>query len=140
ITRRYRRLRLEGAPGGASVTVHIAEMGENLGYAGGVNAWLRPLLTVPGWTGAWILNPDTEPTPTALAELVAYADAHGRGMVGSRLVSSPAAERIFPRGLAWNRLAARTTAVDKRADAAVTPDENQVDARIDSPSGASLYV
>src|SRR5690242_16011849 len=34
---------------------------ENLGYAGGINAWLEPLLKMPDWDGVWILNPDAEP-------------------------------------------------------------------------------
>ena len=44
---------------GKSFRVFVACAQENLGYAGGANAWLRPLLEVTGWTGAWILNPDT---------------------------------------------------------------------------------
>src|SRR5690348_8790730 len=73
---RRKTLRLLRDDGSEGPYLHMAEMPENLGYAGGVNAWLRPLLQVDGWRGAWILNPDTEPEQDALAGLVHYADAH----------------------------------------------------------------
>jgi len=76
------RLRLAGG----QATVAIGEARDNFGYAGGINAWLRPLLAEPDWTAVWILNPDTWPEPDALAELVAYAGKRGKGMVGSRLM------------------------------------------------------
>ncbi len=53
--KRARRLRLAAGPAG--VTIGLAS--ENLGFAGGTNAWVRPLLAEPGWTAVWILNPDT---------------------------------------------------------------------------------
>src|SRR5262249_38698201 len=57
----------------ASVYVRVAQAPGNLGYGGGINFWLCPLLDTPGWTGIWVLNPDTMPTPQALAELEATA-------------------------------------------------------------------
>ena len=82
--------------------MHVAEMDENLGYAGGVNAWLRPLLSNPGWDGVWVLNPDTQPEPDALAELVEYAERHDKGMVGSCIIRTDRLDRVFTRGLEWN--------------------------------------
>jgi N-acetylglucosaminyl-diphospho-decaprenol L-rhamnosyltransferase len=76
------RLRDRGA------RVFVAEATENFGYAMAINAWLRILLNLPGWPGVWILNPDTQPDPRALAELVAWAAARRGGMVGSRIVPS----------------------------------------------------
>ena len=61
------------------VWVHVGEACENLGYAGGVNAYLEPLLAIAEWPGVWILNPDTEPEPDALRELVQYAVKHRPG-------------------------------------------------------------
>ena len=74
---RMRTYRLTGRPAGSSY-VHVAEMSENLGYAGGINAWLRPLLSVDGWKAAWIINPDTEPRPDALTKLSAIRSGAGR--------------------------------------------------------------
>jgi N-acetylglucosaminyl-diphospho-decaprenol L-rhamnosyltransferase len=137
---RRQRLQWESPDGTRRIGVNVAETTENLGYAGGVNAWLRPLLQVPGWTGAWILNPDAEPSPRALAELVAYAAERDKPMVGSRLLVSPDADYVHSRGLAWRKLAAKTAAVDFRTQGMQAPDPDDVDARLDAPSGASLYV
>jgi N-acetylglucosaminyl-diphospho-decaprenol L-rhamnosyltransferase len=120
--------------------VHVGEARENLGYAGGVNAWLRPLLVITGWPAVWILNPDSEPTADALLELAAYAKRWGKGMVGSRLVPKAQPDRVHSRGLAWCRQYATTRSVDLRALGDFEPDPEEVDARLDSPSGASMYV
>ena len=42
----------------------LAEMRSNLGYAGGVNAWIDRLIDNDVWLGFWVLNPDTFPLPT----------------------------------------------------------------------------
>jgi GT2 family glycosyltransferase len=120
--------------------VTIAEMPENLGYAGAINRWLRPLLRTPGWHGAWILNPDTQPTPSALAELYDYAVKHGKGMVSSRITVPDVPDQVRTRGLAWHKFKVRTTAVDYGRPAAIEPDPNDIEARLDAPSGSSFYV
>jgi N-acetylglucosaminyl-diphospho-decaprenol L-rhamnosyltransferase len=134
--RLLRMLRGDGAPG---AFVHLAEMPENLGYAGGVNAWLRPLLQVEDWEGAWVLNPDTEPEPSALAELVDYAVTCGKGLVGSRLVLKSDRTCLQTRGLSWSKLRGTVVAVDGHAPSTVEPDAGSVERRLDAPSGASLY-
>jgi N-acetylglucosaminyl-diphospho-decaprenol L-rhamnosyltransferase len=133
-----RALSLEGEAHGTLVHVGLAI--ENLGYAGGVNAWLRPLMSIPGWTAAWILNPDTQPGQDALLELAAYAERWGKGMVGSRLVPTAEPEFVHSRGLHWCKGRAVARAVDLRSPRDFEPDPQSVDARIDAPSGASLYV
>ncbi len=122
------------------VFVHVVEMTDNLGYAGAVNFWLRRLLEIPGWESAWILNPDTTPTPSALAELVAYSKRRGKMMVGSRLVQTADADHAHSRGLAWQKLAAKTLAIDYQAPTTPDPDMDDVEARLTAPSGASCYV
>jgi N-acetylglucosaminyl-diphospho-decaprenol L-rhamnosyltransferase len=128
--------------GATGTTVAIGEAAENLGYAGGINAWLRPLLAARDWhgPGVWVLNPDTQPHPSALAELVAWAQARGKGMIGSRVYEADAPARIRTRGLRWNLWTAITQAVDIGADATVEPDPGPLEARLDAPSGASVYV
>ncbi|HLZ83801.1 MAG TPA: glycosyltransferase family 2 protein [Caulobacteraceae bacterium] len=136
IFRRLRRLRL----GGDGPVVIVGEARENLGYAGGINACLRFLADTPGWVGAWVLNPDTQPEPDALTELVAYADLNGKGMVGSRLMYWDNPDIVRTRGLRWRRLAASPVGVDNYAPVLPPPDPADVEARIDSPSGASFYI
>lgn len=123
-------LRRDGAP---PVRVHVGEARGNLGYAGGVNAWMAALRTgQEAWPGIWILNPDTEPAPDALAALVAHAEATGRGLVGSQLVALGHPETPVACGLAWRRLRAATRNVCDR-------DPERVQRRMQAPSGASVF-
>jgi len=101
----------------------------NLGYAGGVNAWLEPLLERNDWPGAWILNPDTLPEPGALAALLAEASVSGRGMIGSRLPLAGSTEGMA--GLRWRWAMAATLAVPARPGAGPV---------LHAPSGASTYI
>jgi GT2 family glycosyltransferase len=120
--------------------VILGESKENLGYAGGINAWLRRLRDQGDWLGFWILNPDTFPDANALVEMVRYAEIRGRGMVGSRLLSHDHPEINLTRGLIWSFWGGRTVGVDNRTSAAILPDPIDVEKRIDSPSGASFYI
>jgi hypothetical protein len=127
--------------GASGPGIHLAEMPENLGYGGGVNAWLRPLLKLEQWQGAWILNPDTEPEADALAELVNYATRGGKGLVGSRLVPKADRTLVQTRGLlSWSRVRSTVVAINSRATAvggnAAT---SSIEDRLDAPCGASLY-
>jgi N-acetylglucosaminyl-diphospho-decaprenol L-rhamnosyltransferase len=125
---------------GDEALVHIALMPENLGYAGGINAWLRPLLNSPGWHAAWILNPDTEPTPTSLFELVDYAEKHQKSMVASRIVSTSMPDDAHLCGLRWHKLTSRTVSVNHPATAIFFGAPSGVEALMDAPDGASIYV
>ena len=133
----YRLVRLAGQP---ETLIHLAQMPDNLGYAGAINAWLRILLGQRGWRAAWILNPDTAPAPSALRELADYATLHGKGMVGSRIVDPLRPAEVATRGLRWSKFFARTSAVDRRASAELEPDQAYIEAQLDAPSGASLFV
>lgn len=134
---RVRRLRFRTRPS----TVWIGCATENLGYAGGVNAWLDHLWRIAGWKGLWILNPDTEPRPHALAALVERAEVGNKGMVGSTILDSDRPGRVrFRGGLHWQRFPARGIAIGlgERLDA--PHDISAIEAAMDSPSGASMYV
>ncbi len=136
---RTRSYRLTGREQGSGY-VHVTESSENLGYAGGVNVWLRPLLGADGWSAAWILNPDTEPRPDALAELAACSASRGKGMVGSCIVSHDDPAKVAMRGIQWQKWIGRSVATGWLEAAAVEPDVAAVEALIDAPSGASMYV
>jgi N-acetylglucosaminyl-diphospho-decaprenol L-rhamnosyltransferase len=114
---------------------------ENLGYAGGINAWLRLLLNVPSWKGVWILNPDTEPEEYALAALIGRAEIGKKGMVGSTILDGDKPGYVrFRGGLRWQRFQARSVAIGlgERLDGPY--DVPAIEAAMDSPSGASMYV
>jgi N-acetylglucosaminyl-diphospho-decaprenol L-rhamnosyltransferase len=125
---------------GREAEVAIAEAEENLGYGSAINAWLRVLLAVADWPGVWVLNPDTQPEPRALAELVAWAAQRKKGMVGSRIVALGQSQIVGTRGLRWRRLRAITAAIDKGAPSTVKPDPEEIEARLDAPSGTSIYI
>ncbi|MGP9813806.1 glycosyltransferase family 2 protein [Rhodopseudomonas sp. NSM] len=116
--------------------VRIGLATENLGYGGGVNAWLEPLLGVPGWEAVLVLNPDTEVNRRSLSELVAKS-AEGFGMVGASLVFDDTPDRIINYGLHWSRMTGRVVAIGRNAPLGTVPSA-EVIARIDAVSGACV--
>jgi N-acetylglucosaminyl-diphospho-decaprenol L-rhamnosyltransferase len=137
---RHRELYLLDPNGRPVTRVYAAEMPENLGYAGAINSWLRPLLKIPGWDAVWILNPDTQVAPSALRELAAHSSRYAKGMVGSRLVGPNYPNHVHARGLRWRKLFSDTLAVDHLSLTEPAPNPEDVDHRIDAPYGASCYV
>lgn len=120
--------------------VWIGCASDNLGYAGGINAWLEPLLKVSAWKGAWILNPDTKPEPQALAALVDRAESGGKAMVGSTILEAGSRDKIrFRGGLHWRKFATRCIALGLGDVVGATHDLSAIEAAMDCPSGASLY-
>ena len=73
-------------PGGQSVL--LIDAGDNLWYGGAINLAIDCIDKSRRWRGVWILNPDTQPAPSALEMVVNYAEREGCGLVGSRLVDS----------------------------------------------------
>ncbi len=134
------RLRTVSSDPERSIVIHAACATENLGYAGGINAWLQALAGLTAWSGAWVLNPDTEPEQGALEELIRFAERNGKGMVGSRLISPLRPTVVHCRGLAWNKLRASTISVDMFAPVTTRLPPAEQDRRLDAPSGASIYV
>ena len=93
-------------------SVWVARGAYNLGYAGAINALVDRLRLWPDWDAVWILNPDAEPTPNALAELMKYSIATGKGMIGSTILADRTSNRIAVRaGLRWNKLTCRSVFV-----------------------------
>ncbi len=123
-----------------NLVVHLAQASANLGYAGGINAWLRQIRADPAWDGFWILNPDTQPERQALAALMRHAEERKKGMIGSRIVDSSRPDTSMSRGLRWSVWNCRTLGVDKGKSADIVPDTGDVERRIDALSGASFYV
>ena len=89
----------------------------------------------------WVLNPDTEPEAYALAALVERAETGGKGMVGSTILDVERPNEIRCRGgLHWQRLAARAIAIGLGEPLNAPYDVSAIEAAMDSPSGASMYV
>lgn len=130
-------LRLRNRPS----RVWVGCASDNLGYAGGINVWLYMLKPISGWKGVWVLNPDTEPTANALAALVERAEAGGKGMVGSTIFDTGRRDEVRCRGgLRWEKLTARTVAIGLGEPLDLPTEVSAIEAVMDSPSGASMYV
>jgi N-acetylglucosaminyl-diphospho-decaprenol L-rhamnosyltransferase len=126
---------------GRSSKVWVGCANDNLGYAGGINAWLHDLDPIAGWKGVWVLNPDTEPAVDALAALVERAEAGRKGMVGSTLFDTEQPGEVRCRGgLQWKAHTARTVAIGLGEALSASIEISAVEAVMDSPSGASMYV
>ena len=121
-----------------ATVVRLAAAEQNLGYGGGINAWLERLIASPGWEAVLVLNPDTEVTETCLSELMAKA-AEGFGMVGGALVFHDAPDRIISYGLRWSRRTGRRIALGRNSPPGSAP-SNELLATIDTISGACMLV
>ncbi len=131
---RARRFRL---PGGQPV--FVVEACDNLGYGAGVNVAIRCLGDRPGWCGLWVLNPDTEPEPTALLTVVEYAESGGYGLVGCCLAFTRQ-DRIQMRGGgSWQPLIGRAVSLGYGESVTSPADVAAVEQRLRWISGAALY-
>jgi N-acetylglucosaminyl-diphospho-decaprenol L-rhamnosyltransferase len=130
-------LALKGRPS----RVWIGCATQNLGYAGGINAWLDRLLKMPGWDAVWILNPDAEPEPNALRALADRAITGSKGMVGSTIVPSVGGRHVHCRaGHRWRKLRTSLSLIGlgEPIDGAV--DLKAIEANLDCIAGGSMYV
>jgi N-acetylglucosaminyl-diphospho-decaprenol L-rhamnosyltransferase len=118
--------------------VRLANARENLGYGGGVNAWLERFIEHAGWDGVLVLNPDTEVDSRCLSSLMAKA-SEGYGMIGSTLVFDNMPDRIINYGLIWSRFTGRITAPGRNAPVGSEPSPKML-AKLDSISGACMLV
>ena len=125
---------------GRSTLVWTACATHNLGYAGAINGWINRLRTFSDWDGVWILNPDTKPYPDALANLVQRAVTGSKGMISSTLVPDDAHDRVHNRALRWDKFRARTVGMGSGDSVHAPYDLIAIEAAMDSPSGASMYV
>lgn len=123
-------------PGHGVLSVHVLRLGDNLGYAGAINAGIQ--WAQKRWTprGFWLLNNDVQAFPGALDALVAaQAAVPHAGICGSVLLEWDEPGRIQAvagihrrwLGVGWH---------DKRLPA----DGNDVSLAVDYPVGASMYV
>lgn len=123
--------------GGQRVLLHRAS--GNLGYAGGINAVIDRIASDPSWSAIWILNPDTEPEPDALAALVRkLADGH-YGIIGSRMVLKGEGHVQMYAGR-WRPWLARGYNIGRGRPVADVPDVQALEQEMDYVCGASMLV
>jgi N-acetylglucosaminyl-diphospho-decaprenol L-rhamnosyltransferase len=117
---------------GQSVDLFLAP--GNLGFAGGVNLCLERAGIADAY---WILNPDTEPDPHALAAMV---DRLGRGCdaVGHDLILPNG--RLASRGGFWHTWTAQGISIDHGRTRNLHADAKKLEARMNYIVGASMLV
>jgi GT2 family glycosyltransferase len=125
---------------GMNARIFAGNAGDNLGYGGGVNRWLRPLREAGDWPGALILNPDTTVEPAALGALVGYARTHHKGMVTGRIAWADNPDRIHIRGLRWRRVLANTAGVGMNEPVSSRPTADSIERELDAPAGTLVYI
>jgi N-acetylglucosaminyl-diphospho-decaprenol L-rhamnosyltransferase len=119
------------------VRIYLANA--NLGYAGGINVCIRQLNpTEERWSAVWVLNPDTEPHPQALAALVDRARQGDYAIVGSRIVFK-GTKQVQAYGGRWRLMMARGANIGMYQEANTVPSSEEVERRMNYVLGASLY-
>ncbi|HEY2708146.1 MAG TPA: glycosyltransferase family 2 protein [Caulobacteraceae bacterium] len=128
----------EALPGGQPVTAILAP--GNLGFAGGVNVCLAaaPPENAPPAGAWWILNPDTEPYPDALARLVQRLAEGDCDAVGHTL-HLPSGQ-VQSHGGRWQPWLARAISIDHGTPLAPAPDPARIERRQNYLNGASMLV
>jgi N-acetylglucosaminyl-diphospho-decaprenol L-rhamnosyltransferase len=130
-------LALKGRP--SRVWIGCAK--QNLGYAGGNNAWINRLLPIKTWEGIWILNPDAEPEPHALKALVERSITGGKGIVGSTILPSNDQNVVHCRGgHQWLKFKTNFTIIGCGELVDDPIDLPAIESGLDCISGASMYV
>lgn len=119
--------------GGQSVTIFDA--GSNLGFAGGVNAGIRAAPDVDAW---WVLNPDAQPEPEALAALTSRLERGDCEAVGGVLVFPDG--RVQGYGGRWSAALGRPSSIGYGAPADRPVDGGWVEARQNYLNGACMLV
>jgi GT2 family glycosyltransferase len=119
----------------AGQTVRRIQAAGNLGYAGGVNVCLAAAPDAGAW---WVLNPDTEPHPDALAALVRRLAAGDCDLVGGT-VHSPEGQ-VESRGGRWWPGFARSASIGFGEPLDGPVDVGEVERQAAYVSGACMLV
>lgn len=61
---------------------------KNKGFASGNNKILRILMDAPDEDYVWLLNPDTDPSSTALKELLCFSEDRSEAIIGSVIINN----------------------------------------------------
>jgi hypothetical protein len=107
----------------------------NNGYASGINQCIAASLSADAW---WVLNPDTEPTPGALAALVRRLEQGDVQAVGGSLYFPDG--RVQSYGGIWRSWLARAVSIGSGSALRTVPDTAKIEREQNYLSGASMLV
>jgi GT2 family glycosyltransferase len=120
-------------PGGQQI--RVIKSPANDGYASGVNQCINASPAADAW---WVLNPDTEPQPNALAALVERLNQGDVQAVGGTLYF-PDGE-IASYGGKWRSWLARAVSIGLGSPLDATPNATRIEQEQTYLSGASMLV
>ncbi len=120
-------------PGGQSL--RIIESPHNGGYASGINICLRASLDADAW---WVLNPDTEPFPKAMAALAQKLQTKDYDAVGGMLFYPTG--QVQSCGGIWHAWTGRSIAIGFGERRSELIDEREVERAQNYLSGASMMI
>jgi len=120
-------------PGGQRVKTVLAP--SNLGYAGGVNACINQSPRADAW---WVLNPDTEPHPEAMALQVRRLEQGDCDAVGCTVQLPGGIVQSY--GGHWQRKLARAVSIGHGSPAAGRPSAAAIEQRQNYLNGAAMMV
>lgn len=120
-------------PGGQAVRALLAP--SNLGYAGGVNVCIEASRQADAW---WVLNPDTLPSPSALAALLARLEIGDCEAVGDTIYLPDG--RVQSHGGRWRPWLARAVSIGHGTRHGGKVDPAAIEARQNYLNGASMLV
>jgi GT2 family glycosyltransferase len=120
---------------GAGQGLRVIQAPGNLGFAGGINLCLAATPAADAW---WLLNPDTEPGPEALAALVARLEVGDCDAVGCTLYRPDG--RIQSYGGRWRSWLSRTESLGIGARLEDPVDAAVIERAQNYLNGASMLV
>lgn len=115
--------------------VRLVGAGRNLGFAGGVNACLQDTQQAEAW---WLLNPDTEPTPEAMARLVRRLSSGDCDAVGCALVWPDGRAQSY--GGRWQSWCARAVGIGHDGVLRDAEAHGEIESQLGYLSGASMMI
>ena len=114
--------------------VRLIEAPGNVGYAGGINIGISASKDAGAW---WILNPDTEVYPDAMAALAAH-HLRGYDAVGGA-IHFPSGE-VQTYGGIWQAWTAKALSIGNGSAEGAGPDPTDIELRQNFIPGASMFV
>lgn len=120
-------------PGGQRV--EAIQASGNLGFAGGVNICMKARPQASAW---WILNPDAQPDPGALAALVArLAEGDADAVAGTLYLPG---QIVQAHGGHWRRWLARPVSMGRNDPLGEAPRRSDIEPRLTYLLGASMLI
>lgn len=107
----------------------------NLGYAGGVNVCICETPHADAW---WVLNPDTQPDPAAMALQVMRLSVGDCEAVGSTIYLPDG--RVQSHGGRWRSWLARAESIGHGSLLSAVPDPTAIEREQDYLNGASMMI